>query len=54
VVGFKGSIVYDSSKPDGTPRKLLDISRLSRLGWRARTPLRDGIQRAYDVAPFRQ
>ena len=43
VVGFNGRIVFDTSKPDGTPRKLLDVSRLSALGWRARTTLRDGI-----------
>ena len=50
VVGYRGRIVYDRSKPDGTPRKLLDVSRLSALGWRARTSLRDGIERAYDGA----
>ena len=48
VVGFRGTIKQDTSKPDGTPRKLLDVSRLHRLGWKARTTLRDGIQRAYD------
>lgn len=53
IVGFKGRITFDSSKPDGTPRKLLDVSRLAALGWRARTPLREGIQMAYDQAPFR-
>ena len=47
VVGFSGSIVFDSSKPDGTPRKLLDVSRLRELGWQARTPLREGIALAY-------
>ena len=47
VVGFKGGIVFDSSKPDGTPRKLLDVSRMAQLGWRAKTPLRDGIALAY-------
>jgi GDP-L-fucose synthase len=52
VVGFAGRIVYDSSKPDGTPRKLLDVSRLAALGWRAKTPLREGIALAY--ADFRQ
>jgi GDP-L-fucose synthase len=52
VVGFTGRIVYDSSKPDGTPRKLLDVSRLAALGWRARTPLREGIAMAYRAAPF--
>jgi GDP-L-fucose synthase len=54
VVGFNGRIVYDSSKPDGTPRKLLDVGRLAELGWKAKTPLREGIQMAYDRAPFRQ
>lgn len=52
VVGFKGRIVFDTSKPDGTPRKLLDVSRLAELGWHARTGLRDGIRAAYDSAPF--
>jgi GDP-L-fucose synthase len=54
VVGFQGRITFDTSKPDGTPRKLLDVSRLASLGWRASTPLREGIRRAYDAAPFRQ
>jgi GDP-L-fucose synthase len=54
VVGFDGRIVYDSSKPDGTPRKLLDVSRLNALGWKARTGLMDGIRRAYEAAPFRK
>jgi GDP-L-fucose synthase len=53
VVGFNGRIVFDSSKPDGTPRKLLDVSRLAALGWRYRTALHDGIRAAYDSAPFR-
>ncbi|MDZ4253399.1 MAG: GDP-L-fucose synthase [Sulfuritalea sp.] len=47
VVGFKGKIVFDSSKPDGTPRKLLDVSRMKQLGWQATTTLRDGIAQAY-------
>jgi GDP-L-fucose synthase len=47
VIGFKGKIVFDSSKPDGTPRKLLDVSRMRRLGWQAQTPLREGIVMAY-------
>ncbi|HET98488.1 MAG TPA: GDP-L-fucose synthase [Desulfurivibrio alkaliphilus] len=47
VVGFQGRIVFDTGKPDGTPRKLLDVSRLRRLGWQARTPLREGIAKAY-------
>jgi GDP-L-fucose synthase len=53
VVGYRGRVVYDRSKPDGTPRKLLDVGRLAALGWRARTGLRDGIARAYALAPFR-
>ena len=53
VVGFDGRIVFDATKPDGTPRKLLDVSRLAELGWRWKTPLREGIQKAYDSAPFR-
>jgi GDP-L-fucose synthase len=47
VVGFKGEIVFDASKPDGTPRKLLNVDRLRFLGWQAKTSLRDGIARAY-------
>ena len=54
VVGFRGRIRFDRSKPDGTPRKLLDVSRLAALGWRARTPLPAGIRLAYDAAPFRR
>ena len=46
-VGFNGRIVFDGSKPDGTPRKLLDVSRLSALGWTASTSLREGIALAY-------
>jgi GDP-L-fucose synthase len=47
VVGYTGKISYDTARPDGTPRKLLDVSRLSALGWRARTPLDEGIRLAY-------
>jgi GDP-L-fucose synthase len=47
VVGFKGDLVFDPSKPDGTPRKLLDASRLAALGWTPRTSLREGLMRAY-------
>ncbi len=47
VVGFEGSVVYDETKPDGTPRKLLDVSRLADLGWRASMNLMDGIRRTY-------
>jgi GDP-L-fucose synthase len=53
VVDFKGEIVFDTSKPDGTPRKLLDVSRLKSLGWQAKTSLIDGIALAYESAPFR-
>jgi GDP-L-fucose synthase len=48
VVGFRGRLVWDTSKPDGTPRKLLDVSRLQALGWQARVPLKDGLRRTYD------
>jgi GDP-L-fucose synthase len=48
VVGFSGEIVFDISKPDGTPRKLLDVSKLSDLGWEASIELREGIHRTYD------
>jgi len=47
ITGFEGSIVWDRSKPDGTPRKLLDVSRLASLGWKARIPLREGLEAAY-------
>ena len=47
VVGFKGKLVFDTSKPDGTPRKLLDVSRLQALGWKPRIPLREGIAQTY-------
>ena len=47
VTGFVGEIVFDSSKPDGTPRKLMDVSRLNAMGWSAPTSLRDGLARAY-------
>jgi GDP-L-fucose synthase len=52
VVGFGGEIVFDASKPDGTPRKLLDSDRLRRLGWTAKTDLKLGIGLAYRAAPF--
>lgn len=47
VVGYEGDIVYDTSRPDGTPRKLVDVSKLSALGWRAKTRLEDGLSVAY-------
>jgi GDP-L-fucose synthase len=48
IVGFAGDIEWDPSKPDGTPRKLLDVSRISSLGWRAQIGLKDGIHSTYE------
>jgi len=48
VTGFTGELAFDASKPDGTPRKLMDVSRLSRMGWRASIPLDQGIQDTYE------
>jgi len=48
ITGYQGEIVYDRSKPDGTPRKLLDVSRLHSLGWKAKISLEEGIVRTYD------
>ena len=48
IVGFKGIIVNDTTKPDGTPRKLLDVSRMLQLGWKAKTSLYEGVKIAYD------
>jgi GDP-L-fucose synthase len=48
-VGYAGETSFDTSRPDGTPRKLLDVSRLEKLGWRATTPLEDGIRLAYQA-----
>jgi GDP-L-fucose synthase len=48
ITGFRGKLRFDSSKPDGTPRKLLDVSRLTALGWKARIPLREGIRQTYE------
>ncbi|MET4203173.1 GDP-L-fucose synthase [Bradyrhizobium sp. LA6.12] len=47
IVGYGGEISFDTSRPDGTPRKLLDVSRLAKLGWHATTSLEDGVRRAY-------
>ncbi|PYJ06420.1 MAG: GDP-fucose synthetase [Verrucomicrobia bacterium] len=48
VVGFDGELAWDTTKPDGTPRKLLDVSKIRALGWKPAVPLRDGIVRTYD------
>lgn len=48
IVGFEGEIKYDSSKPDGTPRKLLDVSRIHNLGWKHKTSLEEGIKKTYE------
>jgi nucleoside-diphosphate-sugar epimerase len=47
VTGFKGKITCDTSKPDGTMRKLMDVSRLERMGWNAQIELREGLERTY-------
>ena len=47
ITGFKGLIQYDASRPDGTPRKLLDVSSINRMGWKARISLREGIEKVY-------
>ena len=48
VVGYRGKLVFDKTKPDGTPRKLLDVSRLTALGWKPRIGLREGIRQTYE------
>ena len=48
VVGFKGEIIFDPSKPDGTPRKLLDVSKMNALGWSAKTSLKEGLKKTYE------
>jgi GDP-L-fucose synthase len=47
-IGYKGHLIFDPTKPDGTPRKLLDVSRLTELGWQAKIPLKIGIERTYE------
>lgn len=49
IVGYPGDIRHDTSKPDGTPRKLMDVSKLARLGWKAGIPLEEGLHRVYDA-----
>lgn len=48
VIGFTGKIIYDTTKPDGTPRKLMDVSRLHSLGWKHKTSFKEGIEKTYD------
>ena len=52
IVGFKGSIIYDTTKPDGTPRKLLDVSKLTQLGWKSKISLQEGIKKVYNNGDF--
>jgi GDP-L-fucose synthase len=47
VTGFKGKITWDATKPDGTPRKLMDVSKLTALGWKARVGVREGVAQTY-------
>ena len=47
MVGYEGALAFDRSKPDGTPRKLLDVTRLKGLGWQPKIGLRDGLERTY-------
>ena len=48
IVGFDGELVWDATKPDGTPRKLLDVTRIRALGWQPEIPLRKGIAQTYE------
>ena len=48
VVGYSGKIVFDTSKPDGTPKKLLDVSKINSLGWKAKVSLEEGIRKTYE------
>ena len=48
VTGYKGDIVFDSSKPDGTPRRVLDNSKITAMGWEPKTDIRDGIKKEYE------
>ncbi len=47
IVGHKGEIIWDSSKPDGTPRKLMDVSKMTNAGWKAKIGLEEGIKETY-------
>lgn len=48
IVGYKGKVTWDQSKPDGTPRNLLDISRLKNLGWQPKVRLKEGVEKTYE------
>ena len=48
IVGFKGEIKHDLTKPDGTPKKLLDVSKIKQLGWEAKVGLKEGIKKTYE------
>ena len=48
IVGYSGEIIWDTTKPDGTPRKLMDVTRLEKLGWKASTALDAGLERTYE------
>jgi GDP-L-fucose synthase len=48
IVGYSGDVVFDASKPDGTPRKLMDVTKLNTLGWRSKIDLEDGIESVYE------
>jgi len=48
VVGFEGELIFDATKPDGTPRKLINVSRLSNMGWKYTVNLREGLHRTYE------
>jgi GDP-L-fucose synthase len=48
IIGYKGKIIYDTTNPDGTPRKLLDVSRINQLGWKYKTELTEGIEKTYE------
>jgi GDP-L-fucose synthase len=48
VVGYKGKLTFDTTKPDGAPRKLIDVTRLENMGWRYTTDLEEGLEKTYD------
>jgi len=54
IVGYAGEIIYDNSKPDGTPRKHMDVSRLSDMGWHAKIPLEEGIRKVYNELSYQK